>query len=55
MVMVKTFILLTPTPTPTTIKGDFFILCFDQQMHNYLTNYHTPTRFDTVVSSSGSL
>jgi hypothetical protein len=24
-------------------------------MHNYFTNYHTPTCFDTVVSSSGSL
>ena len=24
-------------------------------MHNYFTNYHTPTCFDTIVSSSGSL
>ena len=24
-------------------------------MHNYFTNYHTVTRFDTIVSSSGSL
>jgi len=24
-------------------------------MHNYLTNYHTATCFDTIVSSSGSL
>jgi len=24
-------------------------------MHNYSTNDHTPTRFDTIVSSSGSL
>jgi len=24
-------------------------------MQNYLTNYHTPTCFDTIVSSSGSL
>jgi len=31
------------------------ILYHDQQMHNYLTNYHTPTYFDTIVSSSGSL
>jgi hypothetical protein len=23
----------------------FFILCYDQQMHNYLTNYHTPYTF----------
>jgi hypothetical protein len=28
------------------------ILYNDQQMHNYLTNYHTsPTYFDTIVSS----
>jgi hypothetical protein len=33
----------------------FFILYNDQQMHNYFTNYHTPTRFDTIVSSSDSL
>jgi len=32
-----------------------FILCYDQQMHNYFTNYHTPTYFDTIVSSSDSL
>jgi len=31
------------------------ILYYDQQTHNYLTNYHTPTCFHTVVSSSGSL
>jgi len=24
-------------------------------MHNYFTNYHNSTRFDTIVSSSGSL
>jgi len=33
----------------------FFISYYDQQMHNYFTNYHTPTCFDTIVSSSGSL
>jgi len=28
----------------------------NQQMHNELTNYYTsPTCFDTIVSSSGSL
>jgi len=33
----------------------FYILYKDQQMRNYLTNYHTPpTCFDTSVSSSGS-
>ena len=25
------------------------------QMHNYFANHHTPTCFDTIVSSSGSL
>ena len=33
----------------------FYILYYDQQMQNYFTNYHTPTYFDTIVSSSGSL
>jgi len=28
---------------------------YDQQMHNYFAIYHTPTCFDTIVSSSGSL
>jgi hypothetical protein len=27
------------------------ILHYDQQMHNYSTNYHTATCFDTIVSS----
>ena len=27
----------------------------DRQMHNYFTNYHTATCFDTIVSSSSSL
>ena len=31
------------------------ILPYDQQMHNYFTNYHTTTCFDTIVSSSDSL
>ena len=31
------------------------ILYYDQQMHNYLINCHTPTSFDTIVSSSGSI
>jgi len=34
---------------------DNFILYYDQQMHNYLTRYYTPTCFNTIVSSSGSL
>jgi hypothetical protein len=33
----------------------FFILYYDQQMHNSLSNCHTPTCFDFIVSSSGSL
>jgi len=28
---------------------------YDQHFHNYFTNYHNPTCFDTIVSSSGSL
>ena len=33
----------------------FTILYYDQQMHKYFTNYHTPpTCFDTIVSSSES-
>ena len=31
-----------------------FVLYNDQPMHNYFTKYHTPTCFDTIVSSSGS-
>jgi len=26
------------------------ILYHDQQMHNYFTNYHTATCFDTIMS-----
>jgi hypothetical protein len=36
-------------------RAFFITLRTDQQMHNYLTNYHTPTCFDTIVSSSDSL
>ena len=35
-------------------KLHMYILYYDQQMHNYFINYHTPTCFDTIVSSSGS-
>jgi len=31
-------------------RASFIILYYDQQMHKYLTNDHTPTRFDTIVS-----
>ena len=27
----------------------FFILYYDQQMHNYFRNYPTPQCFDTIV------
>ena len=30
-------------------------LYYDQQMHNYFTNYHIPTCFDITVSYLGSL
>ena len=33
----------------------FYYLHYDQQMHNYFTNYHTATCFDTIVSSSDIL
>jgi len=36
-------------------RASFIILYYDQQMHNYFTNCHTPTRSDTIVSSSDSL
>jgi len=36
-------------------RASFIILYYDQQMHNYFTNYHTPTCFDTIVSSSERL
>jgi len=36
-------------------SASFIILHYDQQMHNYFTNYYTaPTCFDTIMSSSGS-
>jgi len=35
-------------------RASCIILHRDQQMHNYLKNYHTPTCSDTIVLSSGS-
>jgi len=35
--------------------ASFITLYTDQQMHNYFTNYHIVTCFDTIVSSSDSL
>jgi len=31
------------------------VLYNDKQMHNYFTNYHTATCFDTIVSFSDGL
>jgi hypothetical protein len=36
-------------------KHVLIILYCDQQMHDYLKNYHTPTCFDTIVPSSDRL
>jgi hypothetical protein len=36
-------------------RTSFIILYYDHQMHNYFTNNHTTTCFDTILSSSGSL
>jgi len=39
----------------TEREGDVYsILYNDQQMHNYFTNYHTATCFETIASSSDS-
>jgi hypothetical protein len=47
-------VLRTKTKKKLHTKG-FFILYCGQQLHNYFTNSHTPTCFDTIVSSSDSL
>jgi len=39
----------------TLYRAFIIIFYYDQQMHNYFTNYHTATCFDTTVSFSGSL
>jgi len=36
-------------------RATFIIVYYGQQMHNYITNYHTLTFFDNIVSHSGSL
>jgi len=36
-------------------RASFIILYYDQQMHNYFTNYHNPKCFDVIVSSSERL
>jgi len=35
-------------------RASFMILYYNQQMHNYFTNFRAPICFDTVVSSAGS-
>jgi hypothetical protein len=37
-----------------SLKHLAHIVYYDQQMHNYFTNYHTATRFSSIVSSSES-
>ena len=42
-------------PSYTSISNASFVVSYcGQQMHDYFTNYHTPTCFDTTMSSSGS-
>jgi hypothetical protein len=36
-------------------RASSIILCYDQQLHIYFTNYHTATCFDIIVPSSDSL
>jgi len=39
----------------TTLSFIASILYYDQQMHNYFKNCYTPTCYDSIVSSSGSV
>jgi hypothetical protein len=41
--------IFSSAPYSRTPSRLFFIVNYDQQMHNYFTNYHTPTCFDTCV------
>ena len=44
------------TPSqPISLRTTLITLYNDQQTHNYFTNYHTPTNFEAIVSSSESL
>jgi len=54
-IFIKNLLDGTDQRPPILISFYFLILHYDQQMHNYVTNYHTPTCFDNVMSSSGSL
>jgi hypothetical protein len=40
---------------PSNLNHVTFFMLYYEQIHNYLTNYHPPTCFDTIVSSSRSL
>ena len=46
---------LTPELFQYLYRASCIVSYCRQQMHNYFTNYHTPTCFDTIVSSSGRL
>jgi hypothetical protein len=47
---------IQPPVTVWLCSPIYFINSYnDQQKHYYFTNYHTPTCFDTIVSSSGIL
>jgi hypothetical protein len=41
--------------TQLVYRAYFIILYNDQQIHKIFTGYHTPTCFDTIMSSSESL
>jgi hypothetical protein len=49
------FCLLGPSYFNTMYRASYIILYYYQQMQNYFTNYHTPTCFDTIVSTSDNL
>jgi hypothetical protein len=38
----------------TLYHASFIILYYDQQMHNYFTNYHNPTCFDPIPYPQGA-
>ena len=53
--IISQIITLLHVSTPFCHPQTACILSYDQQMHNYFTNYHTATCFDTIFSSSDSL
>jgi hypothetical protein len=47
---------ISTLPSYTSVSNSSVIILYSNQpIHNYFTNYHTATCFDTFVSSSGSL